>query len=939
MKKIFLGAALLLAACEAHTAVTSPQLSVTNPPTSTGRILSASTQPHQNVGSMPLNMIASPDGKYVVTSDIGTYQSLYSISTSTGKAAFHVDFPNPAPRKKKPAPKAAEKAVDGAKAAEGGEDDLEVTASGTPRTNGLYYGLAISADGTLYAAQGGHDSVAILDLADDGTLTITGFVTCKPHDFPAGIALDKNHHLYVANNAAANGTTNDPFKLPGSVAIYDTNSKAELGRYTFDESYHGTSNFPFGITALADGSKAFVASERDNCVYVLDTHDPKNIVLAETLQTGAHPVAVLLSKDESQLYVANSLSDTISVVDTAKNKILSTVLLRPTMVRDLPGATPTAMALGADEDTLYVTLSDMNCVAVVDIDDAALRGYIPTGWYPSALALAADKKSLLVANAKGSSPRNPNTKIDPRDPKRKYTAALGILEGNVTRVALPSKTALADTTAEVLKNNRLDALATPQKNPLADISITNNKIKHVFYIIKENRTYDQILGDMKLGNGDPNIAIFGEKITPNQHALAARFVLLDNLYAAGEVSGDGWTWSTQGMADAYVSRNVPYSYSHRGRKFDFEGANNGYPAGGAPLKDDDGKPTATAPAFQNGMPPIPDVANTNRNIWDAAKEANLKLRNYGMFLFFNDKNSGAPGGPDNYPTATGLQPAGHNLAGVTDLDFRRFDLDYPDSDAPGFYFKQTNDPHCLYKKTAYGKFDSPSRFAEWNREFQMSLAKDPSGESVPNLTLIRFMTDHTSATAAFKHSPSAMIADNDYAIGQFVEAVSHSPIWSSSAIVIIEDDAQNGPDHVDSHRTTGYVISPYITRGSVDHHFYNTDSMLKTIELLLNMKPLCQFDAIADPVLDFSGAADNSEPYTAIMPAKDVISQLNPKAESLAAGDPMRKMIEASDKMDFTHADAAPAEEVNKIIWQSVKGASVPMPAPRSVLNEKDTDD
>ncbi|HEY2759812.1 MAG TPA: alkaline phosphatase family protein, partial [Pirellulales bacterium] len=428
--------------------------------------------------------------------------------------------------------------------------------------------------------------------------------------------------------------------------------------------------------------------------------------------------------------------------------------------------------------------------------------------------------------------------------------------------------------------------------------------------------------------------LFGRNVTPNQHALAERFVLLDNLYACGEVSGDGWTWSTQGMANAYVSRNVPYSYSNRGRKFDFEGENNGYPVGGLPAKDTEGQPLASKAPFNKATPPIPDVASTGRNIWDAAREAGITLRNYGFFLYIADGTVGLSSGPDNYPVAAGLQPGGHNLKGLTDIDYRRFDLDYPDSNAPSMYFNQNGNKQNLYEKTAYGKFEMPSRFAEWNREFQLMLAKDPTGAAVPTLTLLRLPEDHTEAARGGKHTPASYIADNDYALGQIVDTVSHSPIWNSTAIVVIEDDAQSGADHVDCHRTIGLVISPYIRTHSVDHRFYNTDSMLKTIEQLLGLKPLCQYDAIADPILDWDDAPKNAEPYAAVLPDADLIAQKNPRPEELGANDPRREMALKSAKMDFVFPDHIPAREANEIIWQTVKGPRSKIPLTRGFMTD-----
>lgn len=393
------------------------------------------------------------------------------------------------------------------------------------------------------------------------------------------------------------------------------------------------------------------------------------------------------------------------------------------------------------------------------------------------------------------------------------------------------------------------------------------------------------------------------------------------------------------MADAYVERNIPYHYSNRGRKYDFEGQNNGYVTGGFPATDENGKPLTTLPSFKNGAAAIPNVASTGRYLWDVAKAAGISMRNYGFLLSFTDRIAGLPGGPDNYPAVSGLQPPGHDLAGVTDIDYRRFDLDYADSDAPSVYAVQTSDNRVLFKTAVYGKYKAPSRFAEWNREFQMMLAKSPDGSAVPTLVMVRLPNDHTTGAKAGKHTPRSFVADNDYALGQIVQAVSHSPIWTSTAIFVIEDDAQSGVDHVDAHRTTGFVISPWIKPHSVDHHFYNTDSMLKTIELLLGIGPLSQYDAVADPMMDWSGSPTNAEPYEAKMPPVEMIGEINPEPTELRAGDPRIEMALQSAKMDFTHADAAPAAELDEIVWKTVKGPASVMPIMHRTLPSKNGDD
>ena len=417
-------------------------------PLITGKVISPRLHGTQDVGNVPMNLIASPDGKFVVSTDMGNRQALWAIATADGKGASHVDFANKAASAKSTPLPNGETAT-----------KADQTAAGTLKSNGLYYGLAFSNDRLLYAAQGAHDSVAVLSLSGDGQLKLLDQIPTRAKDFPAGVAVDNRGWLYVANNASGDG---DPTKLSGSVAIYDPSSKSELGRYTFTASHGGTSNFPYGIAVLADGSKAFLASERDDCVYVLDTKNPPRPLLAATVPTGAHPVAVLLAPDQKRLFVANSLGDTISVIDTANNKVVDTILMRPAMVRDLPGATPIAMALSPDEKTLYVALADMNAIAVVDLDDSKVAGYVPAGWYPSGVAVSADGKKLFVANAKGTTVRNPNNKPDPHDPARKHGYVLSVIEGNVGMIEIPTDDELASATQEVLKNNRLDCARSPR---------------------------------------------------------------------------------------------------------------------------------------------------------------------------------------------------------------------------------------------------------------------------------------------------------------------------------------------------------------------------------------------------------------------------------------------------------------------------------------------
>ena len=894
-------ASLLGAAAHAQTA---------NPLPTGKKITLPPLGPQTNVGSLPMNVILTPDGKYAITTDMGFRQSLHAISTTTGKdVSAPLVF---------------------------GKDNGD----GTYGPPGLYYGLAVQSNGdgssTLYASEGASSAIAVVNVSKSGTLTLTRTIALKAGDFPAGVALDGRGYLYVANNENYGTGAVNSIVTPGSLIVVNASTGAEVGRYLFVEPV-GTlnlpggpqpfspTNFPLCVAALTDGSKVYVSSQRDNAVYVLDATDPTAPKALKKLTTGQHPISLLLDKSQQRLFVANAHSETVSVVGTGTDKVAHTILLQPTGTHGLAGITPTGLGLSPDESRLYVSLGDFNSIGVVDTSTYGLIGYIPAGWYPTGVVASPFKKQLLVVNAKGTRTRYPN----PTYKQYSFAGAydLNLIEGNVETVAVPNSTLLAQDTQQALDNNRLSAITNPE-NPLSGIGLQAGKIKHVFYIIKENRTYDQILGDEAYGNGDPSLALFGRDVTPNLHALAERFVLLDNFYDCGEASGDGWPWSTQAQASEYVIKNLPYNYSGRGRNYDFEGANNDYPVAGFPATDPYGHPLVPYSPFhdptQGGKAPaIPDVSEApGGHIWDdALKHLSLsgtglttKYRNYGFFSSFGDNVYI----PDNYPSSPGLQPAGHDNGGITDIDFRRFDTAYADSEGP----QQVGSP---YPVATYGHYNTVSRFTEWNREFQKALKADPTGNQVAAFQTIRLMHDHTQGLSPGQHTPRAEVADNDYGVGQLVEAVSKSPIWDSTAIFVIEDDAQDGPDHVDAHRSTCYVISPFIKQNSVDHTFYNTDSVLHTMELLLGLPPMNQYDAVATPFGDFDTTASNGAPYVPTLPDPAILSELAP-ASSKSALLPLETL---TAKMDFVHPDSAPAGLLNEILWKSVKGMDSAMPAPR----------
>jgi DNA-binding beta-propeller fold protein YncE len=846
-----------------------------------------------NVGSLPMNMVLSPNGKYAIVSDMGFEEALTVVSTKTGGFVSNVDYPN-------------------------------CNYCNSQTTNGLYYGLAFGSNGTLYAAQGGNNTIDVLNLADDGVLADLGsFTATQPTDFPSGLATDTRGYLYVVNNDPAT------FAAPGSVAIYSQATQKEVGRYSFT-SFFGTPNFPLAIAVLSDGSKTYVSSERDGMVYDLKISDPTNPTLTAAIPTGSDPDGLVLNQAQTLLYVANAGSDTVSVVRTSDDTIVSSILLRPTQLKNVAGtSTPTGLGLSPDGRTLYVTLGDLNAVAVLDLNGEALalKGYIPTGWYPSSV-VAPTRDSILFANAKGTTPRYPNPGYVQWAFNSSPDYDMHLIEGQVSRLDGLNDEKLArwsnavvgsSAASSAMADHRLDSL--------------KGKIKHVIYIVKENRTYDQVLGDVPGGNGDPSLTLFGADVTPNLHALAQRFVLLDNTYVDSEVSYDGWSWSTQGIATEDTIKSAPYNYSGRGRQYDTEGQNNGYNVGGFPAKDPDGNVISPV-YFPSGAPPIPDITQSaGGHIWEAVQKAGLTYRNYGFFLSFGfTDGSGNVIMPDNYPDVVSNQPPGHDLAGVTDWDFRRFDGNYADSEAPLHY-------SCNYPEATYGKSNSPSRYSEWAKEFAEMLAKDPAGNSVPAFMTARFMKDHTQGPSSGLHTPVAEVADNDYAVGQLVQTISHSPIWKSTAIFIVEDDSQDGPDHVDAHRATAYVVSPWIKQSSIDHAFHNTTGMLKTMEMVLGLPPLASYDAIANPIMDWDSKPSNNATYSAILPAQSVVCAMTPAAESLATNDPMRRVILETGKLDFTHPDSAPDRKLNELIWKSVKGANSEPPASPHTVSSSDGDD
>ncbi len=577
--------------------------------------------------------------------------------------------------------------------------------------------------------------------------------------------------------------------------------------------------------------------------------------------TEEHPNEMVLSPDGTVLYVANANRNTVTVFEVETGRVLET-LSAALYPLSPPGSTPNSLALTPDGEILFVANACNNNVAVFDVENRGKSrslGFIPVGWYPTSVRVSSDGKTLLVANGKGVTSKPNRGGPQPRrtqypSPVREYIA--GLFQGTVSVVALPERDKLADVmrawTAQayscspLLENNRVTE-ARPRNNPVPEKVGEPSPIKYCIYVIKENRTYDQVFGDLPSGNGDPTLCLFPESISPNHHRLARQFVLLDNFYVESEVSADGHEWSMGAYASDFVEKTWPMSYGHNtSRKFP-------YPSEGA----------------------LPVAFPAAGYIWDRAREAGIDYRSYGEFVD-NGENPGDP--------AFTRLPA---LEGHFDPGFRGWDLSYPD-------------------------VKRAERFISELKRFEKS-------GSMPRLQILRLPNDHTEGTAAGRLTPTAMMADNDLALGMVIEAISQSKFWKETAVFVVEDDAQNGPDHVDAHRTVALVISPYSQNATVDSSMYSTASMLRTMELILGLQPMSQFDAAARPMYASFEPKMNARKYKAVVPA---VNREERNSETAWGA-------KLSAEMDFSKEDAADDLLLNEVVWRSVRGAGNPMPAPR----------
>jgi DNA-binding beta-propeller fold protein YncE len=953
-----IGLASLLVMATLTTAAQSPEPQEISLPSSKTLHVPVRGSP-QRANSLPTAIALSPDGRYLAvlnngygSADSNFQQSIALLDLTTSQLR---DFP---------------------------DARLGLNARQT-----YFLGLAWSGDGTeLYASMASltdpegkkpgdtGNGIAVYRL-ENGLLNAERFLKLKAVGLPKG-----KRFTYLARNIARRRAIPYPAGLAmvkasdGDALLIAENLSddavlvgARRGKvlHRFDLSFGNyiPTSFPYGIVVSRDGTHAWCSlwnasqvAELDlrsgNVVRRLELMPPKNAIDASS-----HPTALLLSPDEKRLYVTLSNRDAVAVISTSDGKVeryLDTRLQGQTY----GGSYPNALAQSQDGSKLYVANASSDAVAVFEMveptaglkpgskknstepdaalkgrstqdnhaDDATLKGrstqtdvhhaayFIPTEWYPTALAIHDDE--LLVATGKGTG-TGPNSawEADPEHPgKQSHPYIATMIRGSIARVNLPDAERERDTlTQEVVRSNLMEGRT-------GELSFQggNNPIHHVIYVIKENRTYDQLFGDMREANGDPSLVMYGEDITPNQHKLARQFGILDNFYDSGEVSGDGHVWSTSAITSDYTEKTWQINYRGKERSYDFEGT------------------VGDIVPLDLGIADVNDPATGY--LWGNLARHNVSYRHYGEFVstwWCVDMKQNSPvstGAPTGHPPDCSRKevkpgedlPA--NLGGGKSP--YKFTIPLMAYDAPTKpELRGHFDPNYADFKVEY-----PDQFRadEFLREFAVFVQarQSGSGEQLPQFVLLRLPNDHTAGTRAGSPAPKASVADNDLALGRVVEAVSYSAYWDDTAILVLEDDAQDGADHVDAHRSIALVISKYSPgkpqEPALVHQFYTTVNMVHTMEALLGLPPMNNNDALA-PVMAplFTGAGDQPA-FTADYRNRDngLICQANP---------PHAPGAKESAKLDFSVADAADSNVLNAILWRDAKG-DVPMPSPKHTV-------
>ncbi len=793
--------------------------------------------------------------------------------------------------------------------------------------------------------------------------------------YPTGITLSPdNQTLFVANNLGDN-----------LGVLHDWKGTRKITKISLRRAGSSQFVYPYDVETIPANdnkkvSKVYVSLWGEGSIAVVN---PEN--LAQTLKhikVERHPTAMILNRDKSKLFVVNSDADSVSVIDTATDRVTEKISVK-LAENALGGMSPEGLALSADEKTLYVANSHVNAVAIVAVDPrinernrsedksrSKVVGFIPTGNYPSAVAVVGNRlfigngkgtgfeNSSVVINNSGRSPNMPNEKFPAGRTNKRGQYNPSLTSGNISFLGLPNERALYEYTQAAMRNNGL--LGSKYKPLFAG---NRSPFKHVIYVIRENRTYDQVFGDLEKSgdgtraDGDASVAIFGageiakspsgksQNITPNARALALRFGLLDRFFVNAEASPDGHNWSTAAFSSDFVDKVFRWNYSGRGHTYDFEGFNR-LPSFEPPANQPPGSVPSVfrLPATENDIADfmkrfIPylngsrDVAEPETlYLWDAAKRASLTYRNYGEFIAtvseadvaeVNTRKSKTY--PDLSPNKTAFATK-KSLEGNFSPAHRNYDLHTPDAMTTDSYRAAKENKSVdatITENHSQPKFRGASRFGAWQAEFRgfVEDLKTGKGDRLPNLSIVRLSNDHTAGLNENMPTPQFYVAENDYALGRMVEEVSRSPYWKDTAIFVVEDDAQDGPDHVDAHRSPGFVISAYNRKGALIHDFHNTVSLIRTMEICLGLPPMNFLDANAAPIDIFSNEPDLTT-FTAILPDVALDNLFPPKKTTVA----MRKYFELTKEQNLERADMANPRELNEIIWFSVRGEKSPMP-------------
>lgn len=714
-----------------------------------------------------------------------------------------------------------------------------------------WVGLKFSADEKFLYASGGNDNWIIKYAIKNNKLLMQDTIKLGkkwPEKIsPAGIEIDdKRNLLYVVT------------KENNSLYILDLLTKKVIDIYKLGGEAYTCLLSP-------DKKELYISCWGCDKLIVFNTITK---TISSQIDVGDNPNDICLTKNGKYLFVANSNDNSVSVINLSTKKVIET--LTSSLYPNAPqGSTTNGLALSPDEKTLYIANADNNCLTLFDVSQpgkSVSKGFIPTGWYPT--CVKAIGKKIFVTNGKGfSSFANP----DGPDPtyvkskviyqgheteKEKHTQYIGgLFIGTMSIIYAPDTKQLAIYSKEVYANTpytkEKETLAQGEiGNPIPRSSKEISPIKYVFYIVKENRTYDQVLGDVKEGNGDTSLVLFGENITPNQHKIVKDFVLLDNFYVDAEVSADGHNWSLGAYATDYLEKTWPTSYGGRGGSYDAEGNR----------------------AIAN---------NKNGFLWDNCKRAGVSYRTYGEFA-------------DNYKA---------NIAVL-------------------------KNHLCNYYTGWDMSVRDTTRFYQWKKDFDSLV----SINALPRLNTLRFPNDHTEGMRKGRPTPFAHVADNDLAVGMFIEYLSKSPVWKESVVFIVEDDAQNGSDHVDAHRSPVYVAGPYVKRNFVDHTPYTTSGVLRTIELILGLPPMSQYDAAATPLWRCFSSTPNQNVFNSL-PANIGLNDKNTA---------VNKLSKMNETFNLAKEDAIPDREFNEVLWKGIKGMDSEVPAPRRAafltINKKDDD-